>query len=130
MIVLIALGFAWQQRSIDQLRKEVKSISGKVQVEDPKGKAKNESPDLVTALAKAEKHTKRAKELMEKNRTKEAQAEIEYALRSLRSAHEVSSSIVGDAAEAFGKARENAENVFKKAWKDISEEVTTKKKGQ
>jgi DNA mismatch repair ATPase MutS len=127
VVALIVLGFAWQQRNIDQLRGEVKSLSGKVQVTNGKDKAKGGSPDLVTALAKAESHTKRAKELLKAKKTAEAQAELDKALKSLDSAHEVSRDIVGEAAEVFGKARKNAEDVFKQAWQDISKEATTKK---
>jgi cell division septum initiation protein DivIVA len=129
VIVLVVLGFALQQRNIDQLRKEVKSISGKVQVQNGKVNAGGGS-DLVTALARAESHTKRARELLKNHRTAEAQAELDKALTSLNSAHNVSKDIVGQAAEVFGKARKNAEDVFRKAWQDISEEATSKKKSK
>jgi hypothetical protein len=127
VILLLVAGFAYDRWSIDQLRKEVQSISGKVQVQNGKESVKGGNPDLVTALAKAESHTKRARELLKSNHVKEAQAELDRALVSLNSAHNVSRDIVGEAAEMFGKARKNAEDVFKKAWKDISKEATSKK---
>ncbi len=127
VIVLLAAGFVYQWWSLEQLRGEVRSMSGKVQVQGGKGKASDGKPDLVTALANTERHAERARELVKQKRLTEVQAELDQALKSLQTAHELSSSIVGDAAEAFGKARENAENVFKKAWKDISKEATSKK---
>jgi len=108
------------------MRRELKAISSKVHIQD-EGKTKNRNADLVTVLAQAEKHTKRAKELIRKKRTKEAQAELDHALQSLRSASNVSQDIVGDAAEYMGKARDRAIKVFQQAWKDISQEAKLKK---
>jgi len=108
------------------MRRELKAISSKVHIQDD-GKTKKRNADLVTVLAQAEKHTKRAKELIRKKRIEEAQAELDKALQSLRSASNVSQDIVGDAAEYMGKARDRAIKVFRQAWKDISQEAKLKK---
>lgn len=126
VIVLLLVGFAYDRWSIEQLRGQVRAISGKVQVSNGKEKGKEGKSDLVSALAETEKHTARAKELLRKKRVAEAQKELDQALASLKSARGLSSDIVGDAASILGKARRNAEQVFKKAWKDISEETKRK----
>jgi hypothetical protein len=125
VLALALLILAWDQWRIEQMRRELKAISSKVHIQD-NGKATGNA-DLVTALAQAEKHTKRAKELIRKKRTKEAQAELDRALQNLRSANNVSQDIVGDVAEYMGKARDRAIKVFRQAWKDISQEAKLKK---
>lgn len=126
VLALALLILAWDQWRIEQMRRELKAISSKVHIQD-NGKATTGNADLVTALAQAEKHTKRAKELIRKKRTKEAQAELDRALQNLRSANNVSQDIVGDVAEYMGKARDRATKVFRQAWKDISQEAKLKK---
>ena len=128
LVVLIVIAFGYNQLRFDRLRDEVSRISGKVHVTDGKNKTGAGKTDLVTALANAERHTKRARELIRKKRTTEAQRELDLALRSIDSASNVSQDIVGDAAQFLGKARENAVKVFRKAWNDISEEAKPKKK--
>lgn len=128
VLALVVLLFAWDQWRIEQMRREVQAISGRVHGQQQPSKAKNGGDaDLVTSLAQVEKHTKRAKELIRKKRTAEAQAELELALKSLKSANTVSKDIVGDAAEFVGNARDRAVQVFQKAWQDISKEAKPKK---
>lgn len=126
IIIVIALVVGFDQFRIEQMRNEVRAISGKVHIGD---KGKGGSTDLVTTLAEAERHAKTAKELIRKHKDAEASAEIDRALKSLKSANTVSQDIVGDVAETLGKARDNAVRVFQKAWNDISEEARPKKKG-
>lgn len=127
-LALVVLLFAWDQWRIEQMRRELRAISGKVHVEQaPKDAGDGQKTDLVTVLAQVEKHTKRAKELIRKKRTTEAQAELDRALKGLQAANNVSEDIVGDAAEYMGKARDRAVEVFQKAWKDISQEARPKK---
>ncbi len=126
VLALALLVLAWDQWRIEQMRRELSAISRKVHLQD-NGQTTSGNADLVTALAQAEKHTKRAKELIRKNRTKEAQAELDHALRNLQSASNVSQDIVGDVAEYMGKARDRAIGIFKQAWKDISQEAKLKK---
>lgn len=128
VIVLLVAAFAYNQWRIEQLRSEVRAISGKVHVENGKKDAGSTGEsDLVTALAETERHTRRARELLRKNRVEEARAELDKALKSLDSANNVSRDIAGDTAEFLGKTRENAERVFRKAWQDIAEEAKPKK---
>jgi len=127
VIVLLTLGFIYNSWNVEQLRRQVRAISGKVQVSNGKNTSKGGKSDLVTALAETERHTRRAKELLRKKRTAEAQAELDKALASLKSAHDVSRDLVGETAEFLGKARKNAEDMFRKAWKDISQETKSKK---
>lgn len=129
LIVLIVLALVYNQWRFGQLRDEVSRISGKVHIAGGNKKSGEGKSDLVTALANAERHTKRARELIRKKRTTEAQRELDLALKSLESASTVSQDIVGDAAQFLGKAREHAVKVFHKAWTDISEEAKPKKKG-
>lgn len=125
LIVLVVL--AYDQYRIEQMRNEVRAISGKVHVESTDKRTGPSNADLVTALAEVERHTKRAQELIKNKKNVEARAELDKALKSLRSANTVSKDIIGDVAESLGKARKNAVDVFQKAWKDISEEAKTKK---
>lgn len=125
-LIVVALVVGYDQYRIVQLQNEVRAISGKVQT-DPKKNAPEGKSDLVTALAQAEKHAKNARELLDKKKTKEAQAELEKVLASLKSANTVSEDIVGDVADALGKARDNTVKVFQDTWKEISEEAKTKK---
>jgi hypothetical protein len=124
IIVLLVIG--WDQWRIEQMRREIGNISGKLHVQDRNG-AREGGSDLVTALAQTERHARRARELLRKKRTSEAQAEIEKALASLKSANSVSTDIAGDAAEFMGAARDRAVKVFQSAWKDISEQAKPKK---
>jgi hypothetical protein len=64
---------------------------------------------------------------MRKRRFKEAQAELDWTLKNLNSANNVSQDIVGDTAEYMGKAREKAIELFQTAWKDIAEETKKQK---
>lgn len=127
LVALVVIAFAYNQWVISQLRDEVGRISGKVH--GVAGKKTTGGGDLVTALANAQRHTQRAKELMRKKRTAEAQQELDLALKSIDSASNVSQDIVGDAAQFLGKARDNTISTFRKAWKDISEQSQPKKKG-
>ena len=129
LIVIIIALLGYNQYRLEQMRREVSAISSKVHVAADKKKTPKGKTDLVTALAEAEKYTKHAKQLLEKKMPAKAQAELDKALKSLKSANTVSSDIVGDAAGYLGKARHNAVTVFQKAWKDISEEAKPKKTG-
>ena len=124
IIVLLVIG--WDQWRIEQMRGEVARISGKLHVES-KIKPGAGKSDLVTALAETERHARRAKELLRKKKTAQAQVELDKALASLKSANTVSTDMVGDAAEFMGKARERAVKVFQGAWKEISEQAKPKK---
>ena len=127
LVALIVIAFGYNQWQIGKMRDEVSRISGKLHVTGGNKKSGEGKTDLVTALANAERHTKRARELLLKKRATEAQRELDLALKSLQSASDVSQDIVGDAAQFLGKARENAVRVFHKAWTDISEEAKPKK---
>ncbi len=127
LIILILLVIGYDQWRIEQLRQEVRTISGKVHVEKKEDKGKT-SPDLVTALAEAERYAKNAKELIKSKKPQEAQAQLDKALNRLKSANDVSKDIVGDAAEFLGNARERTVRTFQKAWNDISEEAKTESK--
>jgi len=131
LLVLVLAVLAWDQWRIEQMRNEVRAISERVHVgaKAPQAKASSGGSDLVTSLAQIEKHARRAKELMKQKKTAAAQAELDKLLASLKSANTVSTDIAGDAAEFLGKARDNAVDVFQKAWKDISEEAKPKKVG-
>ncbi|MCE5200155.1 MAG: hypothetical protein ABFD54_02130 [Armatimonadota bacterium] len=125
VLILVLAVVAYDQYRIEQLRDEVRAISGKVHVQD-QGKSKaaaNGNSDLVTVLAEAERHAKNAKKLIANKKTAQAQTEIDAALKRLRSANVVSRDIVGDVADTLGSARDNAMRVFQKTWNDISEEA-------
>lgn len=124
-IVIVAGIVGYDQWRITQLQNEVRAISGKVHVVKPK--KSGGSKDLVTTLADAELHTKKAKELIKKKKLVQAQAELDKALASLESANGVSQDIIGDVADALGDARDKTIKVFQKAWKDVSEEAKTPK---
>ncbi|MHB9036768.1 MAG: hypothetical protein ACYC64_08880 [Armatimonadota bacterium] len=121
-IVLLVIGY--DQWRIEQLRREVRAISGKVHVESKQNGSKS-GTDLVTALAEAERYAKNAKDLIAKKKPKEAQAELDKALKRLKSANDVSKDIVGDVADFLGNARDRTIRTFQKAWNDISEEAKT-----
>lgn len=131
LVLLAVVGLvAYDQYRIEQMRGEILAISGKVHVNKSSGAKSGDSPDLVTALAEAERYTKQAKELLSKKQTKQAQAKLDEALQSLKSANGVSKDIVGDTAQFLGKARDNAVAVFEKAWNDISAEAQTERKSK
>ena len=125
IIVLLVIG--WDQYRIEQMRREVVSISSRFHAQDKKTDQSRGASDMVTALAETERHARRARALLGKKKVAEAQAELDKALASLRSANTVSTGIVGDAAQFLGKAREQAVRVFQKAWEDISQEAKRKK---
>ena len=125
VIGLLVLGY--NQFRMEQMRSELAAISSKFHVNSANKSTASGKTDMVTALAQAEAYTRHAKQLIAKKKISQAQVELDKALKSLKSANTVSSDIVGDAAGYLGKARDNAINVFQKAWKDISEEAKTKK---
>lgn len=126
VLVLVALIVGYDQYRIMQLQSEVRAISGKVH-SSGEVKPAGGGSDLLTALAQAEKHTLTAKKLLKQKQTAKAQAELDKALSSLKSANGVSQDIIGDVADTMGKARDKTINVFQKAWKDISQEATKPK---
>ncbi len=128
LALVILLVVAWDQYRIEKMRKEISNISSKVHVQRSSGLRDRGESDLVTSLAKAEGHTRRAKELLKKGKTAQAQAELDRALQYLRSANEVSTDIVGDTAKFLGQARDRAIKVFQDTWREISEQAKPKKK--
>lgn len=123
LVILVLLVIGYDQYRIEQLRQEVRAISGKVHIE--KKEKQNSSPDLVTSLAEAERYAKNAKKFIGSKKPKQAQEELDKALKRLKSANAVSKDIVGDAAQFLGNARERTVRTFQKAWNDISEEAKT-----
>ena len=124
-VIIIAGIVGYDQWRINQLQTEVRAISGKVHVAQPRKSGKPN--DLVSTVANAEFHTRKAKELIKKKKLVQAQAELDQALASLNSANSVSQDIVGDVADVLGEARNTTIKVFQKAWKDVSEESKTPK---
>ncbi len=105
----------------------MRDIAARVHVENGGAGGQLSDGDLLTALAKSEKHTRQARLLLKKGKTAQAEKELDMALASLKSAHSVSSDMAGDVAQFFGKTRDNAVRVFQKAWNDISREANPKK---
>ena len=129
MIVILLLAVvAYDQWRIEQLRREVAAIAVKVHSSKPdKGKSAGNS-DLVTSLAEAEQYTRQDKYLISNKKTAEAQTLLDKALSNPNSANGLSKDIIGGTAQYLGEAKDNAIEVFQKAWRDISEEpVPTKK---
>lgn len=123
--ILVLLIIGYDQWRIEQLRSEVRAISARVHIQD---KAKNAAkPDLVTALAEAQRYATNAKELIAKKKPQQAQVELDKALKRLNSANDVTKDIVGDAAVFLGNARDRTVRTFQKAWNDISEEAKIEK---
>ena len=58
----------------------------------------------------------------------QARAKLDKSLHKLNSANGISKDIVGSAAQFLGKAKDNAVNVFQKAYKDMSGEPSPKPK--
>ncbi len=127
LFVVVLLIIAWDQYRIEMMRRQVEQISSKIQGGKKTDGGKGGLSGLVTPMAQTERHVRRAKELLASKKTAEAQAELDKALKSLKSANTVSRDIVGDAAEAFGKTRDKAVKVFQDTWKEISEEAKPKK---
>lgn len=125
VVLILALIVTYDRWQIMQLQNEVRAISSKLHSSEKSNSTSGDS-DLVTTLAKAEKHAKDAKKQLQEKNFGAAQKELDKALNSLRSANDVSRDIIGDAAEALGNARDKAVVVFQKAWKDISEEAKPK----
>ncbi|MDH7602969.1 MAG: hypothetical protein QHI38_12555 [Armatimonadota bacterium] len=128
LAALILLVVAWDQYRIEQMRKEIGNISNKLHVQRSGRLVRGTGSDLVTSLAQAESHMRRAKELVKKGKTAQAQAEIDRALQYLQSANKVSTDIAGDAAKFLGQARDRAMKVFQDTWREISEQAKPKKK--
>ncbi|MFQ3549449.1 MAG: hypothetical protein SNJ70_06825 [Armatimonadota bacterium] len=124
LILIFFIGLiGYNQYRFEKMREEVKSITSKFQSE---GKSDGDKDDLVTNLAKAERHTKRAKALLEKKEYEQAKIEMDKALESLSTANKVSTDIIGDTAHFFGNTKDRAVRMFKKAWDDISTEANGK----
>jgi len=130
MVIVVLLGvIAYDRWQIAQLRAEVATIAGKVHAgKQAKGTAAQ--PDLTTALAEAEKYTRQARELLASNQVAQARTRLDKAMRKINTANGVSKDIVGDTAQFLGKAKDNAVDVFQKAYKDMSEEPVPKPKDQ
>ena len=127
VFILVVLVVGYDQYRITQVKNEMETLASKVHVENSGKKGQPANADLVTALAKAERYTKHARQLLDKHKTAQAEKELDNALASLKSANHVSSDMVGDTAQYLGKARDNAVRVFQKAWTDISREAKPKK---
>jgi len=127
LLILVAIIVGYDQYRITQLQNEVRAISGKVHTSNPGKAGEGEATDLVSSLASAERHVLNAKELLDKKKTAQAQAELDKVLANLKSANSVSQDIVGTVADTLGKARDKTIRVFEKAWKDVSEESKPKK---
>jgi len=119
-MVLLAV-IAYDQWRIEQLRADVAAIASKVHSGKPASAAQ---PDLMTALAEAQKYTRRAYESLRGRNADvaEARKNLDKAASRLDSARNVSKDIVDTAAQFLGKAKDNAVTVFQKAYKDMSEE--------
>lgn len=126
LAAIILLVVAWDQYRIEQMRRDISNISTKIQSRQASQKNESKS-DLVTSLAKAERHIRRAKELLRQKKLTKAQAELDAALAYLESANKVSTDIVGDAAKFLGEARDRAMKVFQGTWREISEQTKPKK---
>ncbi len=122
LLILIIAVLAYQQWQIHQLKTGSNNI-----VKMFKGQS-GAKPDLATALAQAESRTKKAKDLIAKKKYKEAQAELDKALRSLKSANMVSENIISEAASMLGKAKDDLVRAFQGAWNDISREAKPREK--
>ena len=120
VLMVVVLVVVYQQYNMGKMRKEVGAISAKLGIEDGE---QSTGANLVGSLANAEKHARKARDLMDEKKFKQAQAELDKVLTSLKSANSVSRDITGDMADFVGKARHKAVRVFQKAWEDISEET-------
>lgn len=126
-LIAVAALVAYDQWRIEQMRGEVRAIASRLQLESsPDVKSAKGGSDLVTSLAEAEKHTRRAKKLLQQGKSEQAQQELDLALEKLESANVVSRDIVGDAADFLGRARDNAISVFQRTWDEIVREARPK----
>ncbi len=126
ILIIVLLGIvAYDRWEIVQLRNQVEAIADKVHAGKP-AKGESKQPDLTTVLAEAEKYTRQAKELLKSNNVAQAQEKLDKAMHKLNAANGVSKDIVGQTSQFLGKAKDNAVNVFQKAWKDMSEEPNQK----
>ena len=128
LIVVLLAVVVYDHWKIEQLRGELAAIANKVHVGKQSKAAAGPKSDLVTMLAEAEKYTRQAQNLLKSDQVAQAQAKLDKAMRRLNSANGVSKDIVGDTAQFLGKAKDNAVNVFQKAWKDIAEEPSPESK--
>gem|GEM_PF-886809 len=128
LLLLLALVayMGYNQWKMDKMRRDLEAITSRVHRTGPNSSGQS---DLVTPLAKAELHTRKAKDMIKKNRPAEAQKELDYALKNLEQANGVSRDIVGEGARYIGKAREKAISLFQETWKEISEDPGKKKQG-
>lgn len=125
VIILLLAVIVYEQWRIEQLRADVAAIASKIHAAKPSSATQ---PDLMTALAEAQKYTRRAYESLKGRNVNlaEARENLDKAASRLNSAQNASEDIVDTAARFLGKAKDNAVSVFKKAYKDMSEEPTQK----
>jgi hypothetical protein len=126
LFVLVLAVIAWDQYRIEMMRRQLEQISSKIRLQNGSPAAKGKS-DLVTAMAETERYARRAKQLLDKKKVAQAQAELDKALKSIRSANTVSRDIVGDAAQFLGTTRDKAIKLFQDTYKEISQEAKPKK---
>ena len=126
LIIILLAVVAYDQYKIEQLRGEVAAIANKVHA-GKAAKAAGQS-DLVTALAQAEKYTRQARQYLTSDNVAQAKDKLDKAMSKLNSANGISKDIVGDSAQFLGKAKDNAVDVFQKAWNDMSGEPSQKSK--
>jgi predicted negative regulator of RcsB-dependent stress response len=131
VIIIVACLFAYDQYKISQMKQQVDVLSQRLHVKQVESVAKKATTKAVQAVEKnivaaplneAKSHTLRAKQLLKKNKIKEAQKELDIAISKIDNANTASNDIVGEATDYLRKARKDALETLKKSWKDISEE--------
>jgi len=125
LLLLLALVayIGYNQWKMDRMNREIEAITSRVHGTKPNPSGKS---DLVTPLAKAELHARKAKEMIRKQRSAEAEKELDYVLKNLEQANGVSKDIVGEGARYLGKAREKAISLLQETWKEMSQDTGKK----
>jgi hypothetical protein len=126
LLLLLALVayIGYNQWKMDRMHSELEAITSRLHGTKPNSGGQS---DLVTPLAKAELHTRKAREMIRRHRNAEAQKELDYVLTNLEQANGVSKDMVGEGAKYLGEAREKAIRLFQQTWKEISEDTGKKK---
>ena len=134
VIIIVACLFAYDQYKISQMQQQIETLSQRLHVRQNAQKAAKtavqavEKNIIAAPLNEAKSHTLKAKQLLKKNKIKEAQKELDIAINKIDIANSASNDILSQATEYLKKARKEALESLKKSWKDISEEPKEPKK--
>lgn len=124
ILVLVAVGYNFYQ--VGHLRKELRAMGQEISaVENSRVVAVD--VELAEAIASAREHGKKANDLLEKGKTKQAKGELDMSLKMMEKAFKLSDAGGRERGIGIDRALNRIRAEVEKAWRDFSSEA--KKRG-